>query len=58
MHQTDQLTPMVTNPQLAGVIEMLSEGLALAEKHGVAGASVLQFVEAFFPAPPIVVRSK
>jgi len=33
---------------------MLSEGLALAEKHGVAKESVLGFVEAFFPAPPIV----
>ena len=41
--------------KIAGVIEMVSEALAVAEKHGVGGDSVLGFIEAFFPAPPIVV---
>jgi 3-hydroxyisobutyrate dehydrogenase-like beta-hydroxyacid dehydrogenase len=37
------------------VIEMLSEAMALAEKHGLGRGAVLSFVEAFMPAPPIVV---
>lgn len=42
------------NFMIASVIEMLSEGMALAEKHGVGRDAVVEFVEAFFPAPPIV----
>lgn len=48
-------SPPNRNTQIASVIEMIGEALALAEKHGVGGSSVLEFIEAFFPAPPIVV---
>ncbi|KIY95000.1 6-phosphogluconate dehydrogenase NAD-binding protein [Monoraphidium neglectum] len=46
------------NFMIAGAIEMISEALAVSEKHGVPGDSILGFIEAFFPAPPIVVGAE
>lgn len=42
------------NFSIAGIIEVVGEGLAMAEASGLGKQHFLDFVQDFYPAPPIV----
>lgn len=45
------------NFMIVSIIETLSEGMTLAEKNGVSRQHIVDWVDAFLPAPPIQVSS-